>query len=98
MTTDLQTDPDGRLRHLLTIDGLPAALLDDLLDRAERFAPAAFRVTVASFNARALRVVESLGFARVGRFDAATDGRSFEVLVRPSGSHDARGPAPVGVT
>ena len=41
MTTDLQTGPDGRLRHLLTIDGLPAALLDDLLDRAERFAPAA---------------------------------------------------------
>jgi hypothetical protein len=28
-------------------------------------------------------VVESLGFERVGRFDAPTDGRSFEVLVRP---------------
>ena len=25
MTPDLQTGPDGRLRHLLTLDGLPAA-------------------------------------------------------------------------
>jgi RimJ/RimL family protein N-acetyltransferase len=48
-----------------------------------RFAPVAFRVTVASFNTRALRVVEELGFQRAGRFDASTDGRSFEVLVRP---------------
>lgn len=50
-----------------------------------RYAPPAFRVTVASFNVRALRTVEALGFARVGRFDAARDGRSFEVLVRPEG-------------
>ena len=48
-------------------------------------APAAFRVTVASFNARALRTVQSLGFERVGRFDAAHDGTSFEVLVRQEG-------------
>lgn len=47
-----------------------------------RFAPLAFRVTVASFNTRALRVVESLGFERVGSFEANTDGTSFEVLVR----------------
>jgi ribosomal-protein-alanine N-acetyltransferase len=47
------------------------------------FAPAAFRVTVASFNERALRVVRSLGFRPVGSFAATTDGRSFELLVRP---------------
>jgi hypothetical protein len=26
--------------------------------------------------------VEALGFERAGRFDAASDGRSFEVLIR----------------
>ena len=41
MTPDLQTGPDGRLRHLLTLDGLPAATLVDLLDRAARLEPAA---------------------------------------------------------
>lgn len=40
-------------------------------------------MTVATFNARALRAVQGLGFEPVGRFDAATDGRSFEVLIRP---------------
>jgi hypothetical protein len=38
---------------------------------------------VASFNARALRTVESLGFERVGSFKAARDARDFTVLVRP---------------
>ena len=47
-----------------------------------RFAPAAFRVTVASFNARARRTVESLGFEVVGSFAARHDGRPFDVLVR----------------
>ena len=43
----------------------------------------AFRVTVASFNARALRVVTSLGFRPVSDFEAAAVGRRFEILVRP---------------
>ena len=34
---DLQLTGDGRLRHLLTLDGLPRALLCEILDRAERF-------------------------------------------------------------
>jgi hypothetical protein len=48
----------------------------------ERFAPDAFRVTVASFNTRALRVVTSLGFRPASTFTATTDGRRFEILVR----------------
>jgi aspartate carbamoyltransferase catalytic subunit len=40
MTSDLQTGPDGRLRHLLTLDGLPAATIVDLLDRADALAGA----------------------------------------------------------
>ena len=33
-----QTDAQGRLRHFLTLDGLPRAQLDRLLDRAQHFA------------------------------------------------------------
>ena len=40
-------------------------------------------MTVAAFNERALRTVESLGFERVGAFPALRDGRPFVVLVRP---------------
>ena len=77
-------DTGGGLRPDLVGRGLGRhAIGAGLSYGRERFAPPAFRVSVASFNARALRVVESLGFTRVGRFDATHDGRSFEVLVRP---------------
>lgn len=77
-------DTGGGLRPDLVGQGLGRrAIATGLAYGRARFAPAAFRVTVASFNTRALRTVESLGFERVGRFDAARDGRSFEVLVRP---------------
>jgi aspartate carbamoyltransferase catalytic subunit len=36
-----QTDAAGRLRHLVTLDGLPRALLESLLDRAAYFAASA---------------------------------------------------------
>ncbi|KFN47639.1 hypothetical protein N790_07695 [Arenimonas malthae CC-JY-1] len=39
MSPDFQLTPDGRLRHLLTLDGLPAALIRELLDRAEALLP-----------------------------------------------------------
>jgi aspartate carbamoyltransferase catalytic subunit len=39
MSHDLQLHPDGRLRHLLNLDGLPASLLEELLDRAEAMVP-----------------------------------------------------------
>jgi len=34
-TTSLQLDPSSRLQHLLTLEGLPSAMLRQLLDRAE---------------------------------------------------------------
>ena len=34
--TDLQTDADGRLRHLLSLEGLPRPELERLLERAQR--------------------------------------------------------------
>ncbi len=41
MTPSLQLDAQGRLQHLLTTEGLPRALLEKLLDRAEPYARAA---------------------------------------------------------
>ena len=34
---NLQLYDDGRLRHLLTLDGLPARILTQILDTAESF-------------------------------------------------------------
>ena len=85
---DQALDTGGGLRPRLVGQGSGReAISAGLAFGSARFAPRAFRVTVASFNARALRVVEALGFERVGRFAAATDGRSFEVLVRPEPPH-----------
>ena len=47
----------------------------------ERFQPAAFRVTVATFNTRARHVVESLGFEHAATFNATTDGTEYDILV-----------------
>jgi [ribosomal protein S18]-alanine N-acetyltransferase len=85
-------DTGGGLRPSLTGQGLGRqAIRTGLEFGRRRFAPPAFRVTVASFNTRALRVVTSLGFRQVSSFAATTDGRRFEILVRDegaSGGHD----------
>jgi RimJ/RimL family protein N-acetyltransferase len=81
---DSALDTGGGLRPELTGQGLGRLVISVGLDHGRSlFAPPAFRVTVASFNARALRTVESLGFERVGTFKAARDARDFTVLVRP---------------
>jgi ribosomal-protein-alanine N-acetyltransferase len=81
---DSALDTGGGLRPSLTGQGLGRAVIAAGLDFGRAtFAPVAFRVTVASFNARARRTVESLGFRRTDSFRAARDGREFDVLVRP---------------
>jgi ribosomal-protein-alanine N-acetyltransferase len=76
-------DTGGGLRPDLTGQGLGReAIGTGLRFGREQLAPRAFRVTVASFNERALRVVTSLGFLTVGSFVSLADGRSFELLVR----------------
>jgi [ribosomal protein S18]-alanine N-acetyltransferase len=76
-------DTGGGLRPDLTGRGLGRrAIRTGLEFGRRRFAPSAFRVTVASHNARALRVVESLGFVRTSAFRSLADGMSFEILVR----------------
>ena len=47
------------------------------------FAPCAYRVTVAEFNKRALRVWEKAEFQRVDRFQRDRDKRPFVILVLP---------------
>ena len=77
-------DTGGGLRPELTGQGLGRTAISTGLDFGRRtLAPAAFRVTVATFNVRAQHVVESLGFANIGSFNASTDGRRYEILVRP---------------
>ena len=44
-TPDAQLRPDGTLRHLLTLDGLPRETLGRLLDSAERLRPDAYSGT-----------------------------------------------------
>lgn len=77
-------DTGGGLRPDHTGRGLGRlAISTGLAFGRELFAPAAFRVTVAAFNSRALRVVTRLGFAELGRFSASTDGRGYVLLVKP---------------
>jgi [ribosomal protein S18]-alanine N-acetyltransferase len=81
---DSALDTGGGLRPSLTGQGLGRQAIQTGLEFGRRrFAPPAFRVTVASFNVRALRVVTSLGFRPVSSFAATTDGRRFEILIRP---------------
>jgi len=80
---DSALDTGGGLRPDLTGKGLGREAISTGLEFGRReFAPAAFRVTVASFNERALRVIRALGFRPVGSFAATIDGRRFEILVR----------------
>ncbi|MBS61951.1 aspartate carbamoyltransferase catalytic subunit [Salinisphaera sp.] len=39
MSPDIQLDPNGGLRHLITTEGLPRALVEQILDTAETFVP-----------------------------------------------------------
>ena len=91
---DSALDTGGGLRPELT--GLGRGLGRRAIEAGlaygeERFRPAAFRVTVAGFNARARRVVESLGFVYQSSFTATTDGSEFDILVRDRGWGQVRG-------
>lgn len=83
---DTALDTGGGLRPSRTGRGLGRrALAVGLAYGRERFAPPAFRVTVAADNERALKVVGSSGFVRVGQFAATTTGLRYVVLVRTEG-------------
>ncbi len=79
---DSALDTGGGLRPDLTGKGLGReAIQTGLAFGRTQFSPTAFRVTVASFNQRALRVIQALGFSQAASFEAATTGRTYIVLV-----------------
>ena len=81
-STDVLDNGMG-VRPDLTGQGHGLKYVDAVLDFARRtFGPTTFRVTVARFNKRALRVWEKIGFRSVQTFQKAQDGRAFVVLVR----------------
>lgn len=82
---DAAMDTGGGLQPELLGQGLGRQATSTGLAFGRReFSPGAFRVTVASFNARALRTVESLGFERTCSFmTISRSGGRVEVLVRP---------------
>ena len=76
-------DTGGALRPDLTGQGRGRAVMEQGLAFGRAiFDPPAFRVTVAAFNERALRMVRSAGFVETSRFAATADGEPFVVLVR----------------
>ena len=69
---DVQLNPDGSLRHLLTLQGLSRDLLVELLDSAESFLSTAGSQPVRS-NALAGRTVANLFFEPSTRTRASFD-------------------------
>ena len=74
-------DLGGGVRPDRVSRGLATAVLPEVLRfGSERWAPDRFRVAVAAFNDRPLRLCLSAGFTEVGRF-ANRDGREFVELI-----------------
>ncbi|MFC2053521.1 GNAT family N-acetyltransferase [Chloroflexota bacterium] len=73
------------VRPDLTGRGLGQAFANRVLDFADtKFSSCVYRVTVAGFNERALRVWEKAGFQRVKIFQRYRDKRPFVILVLPN--------------
>jgi len=73
------------LRPDLTGRGNGSAFFSAILDfAAGTFPYDTFRVSVAEFNHRAIRLYENTGFRRTGRFVSVSDGKSFiQMICRP---------------
>jgi [ribosomal protein S18]-alanine N-acetyltransferase len=81
---DSALDTGGGLRPDLAGMGMGReAIRTGLEFGRRRFGPPAFRVTIATFNVRAQRVISALGFGQIDTFQATADGRSYGIWVRP---------------
>ncbi len=78
--TDIQTSPDGRLRHLLTLDGLGVETINRILERAQRYVARPGEAVVRT-RGLAGRTVANLFFEASTRTRA-----SFELAARRSGA------------
>jgi [ribosomal protein S18]-alanine N-acetyltransferase len=71
------------MRPDLTGRGQGRRFLDAVTAFAEReLAPPALRLTVAAFNARAIRLYHNAGFRETARFEATFSGRPFVIMER----------------
>ncbi|MEH2111490.1 GNAT family N-acetyltransferase [Nostoc sp.] len=71
------------IRPDLTGRGKGAEYTNAVLEFADSFfQPKAFRVTIAAFNKRAIRVWQKLGFKHQQSFERGSDGMQFIVLLR----------------
>jgi RimJ/RimL family protein N-acetyltransferase len=78
-------DTGGGLRPDLTGRGLGGPLLRaGLAFGRQQFHPHTWRVTVAAWNARALRMCEHAGFVRVQTFRRPSDDMEFIILTCPA--------------
>jgi [ribosomal protein S18]-alanine N-acetyltransferase len=76
-------DMGGGLRPDLTGQGLGAPFVRSAINFAlEEFSPKAFRATVASFNIRALRVCESVGYRKIRQSYSPQIKETFFILWR----------------
>lgn len=76
-------DLGGGLRPDLTGKGLGRHVIAAAMNYAiGRFSPTLFRTTVASFNQRAKRVCERLGYQAARTFVRPSDGMSFNIFLK----------------
>ena len=69
------------LRPDLTGQGLGTSFVEQGLEFGRtRYAPQRFRLNVAEFNERAVKVYERVGFARTRSFSQQTNGGSYQFL------------------
>ena len=74
------------MRPDLTGQGLGATFVSAVLRFArQEMTPTEFRITVAEFNKRALRVWQKAGFQPVQRFERTFDGMPFVILTMDAG-------------
>jgi len=79
-------DLGGGLRPDLTGWGLGRHIIAAAMNYGfERFRPRLFRTTVASFNVRARKACERVGYLPVSAFERPSDGLEFVILQREAG-------------
>lgn len=75
-------DTGGGLRPDLTGQGLGAEIIRKAIEfGAQEFGAERFRVTIAAFNDRALKVCQRIGFVENQRFCRASDDEQFVILL-----------------